>query len=100
MWRTSLYVRTGDPGTHNQLILKKKPINQLVGGVPLVARISRKTEVPSALTLRVEVKEPTEDEKHSGSDHPQIFNHINTAPLGARGGGIQNSSSQLTWRTI
>ena len=71
------------------------PINQLVGGVPLVARISRKTEVPSALTLRVEVKE-----KHSGSDHPQRFNHINTAPLGARGGGIQNSSSQLTWRTI
>ena len=78
----------------------KNPINQLVGGVPLVARISRKTEVPSALTLRVEVKEPTEDEKHSGSDHPQRFNHINTAPLGARGGGIQNSSSQLTWRTI
>ena len=99
MWRTSLCVRTGDPGTHNQLIYKKKK-NQLVGGVPLVARISRKTEVPSALTLRVEVKEPTEDEKHSGSDHPQRFNHINTAPLGARGGGIQNSSSQLTWRNI
>ena len=68
--------------------------------MPLVARISRKTEVPSALTLRVEVKEPTEDEKHSGSDHPQRFTHINTAPLEARGGGIQNSSSQHTWRTI
>ena len=24
----------------------------------------------------VEVKEPTEDEKHSGSDHPRRFNHI------------------------
>ena len=53
-------------------------IYQSVGGVSLVARISRKTEVPSALTLRVEVKEPTEDEKHSGSDHSQIFTHINT----------------------
>ena len=30
-----------------------------------------KTEVPSALTLRVEVKEPTDDVKHSGSDHRQ-----------------------------
>ena len=45
-----------------------------------MARISRKTEVPSALTLRVEVKEPTEDEKHSGSDHPQRFNHIILLP--------------------
>ena len=44
---------------HPQPINIKKTINQLVGGVPLVARISRKTEVPSALTLRVEVKEPT-----------------------------------------
>ena len=34
-----------------------------------MARISRKTEVPSTLTLRVEVKEPTDDAKHSGSDH-------------------------------
>ena len=57
--------------------------------MPLVARISRKTEVPSALTLRVEVKEPTEDEKHSGSDHPQRFNHINTAPLGATNQSIK-----------
>ena len=30
-----------------------------------------KTEVPSTLTLRVEVKEPTDDVKHSGSDHRQ-----------------------------
>ena len=36
-----------------------------------MARISRKTEVPSTLTLRVEVKEPTDDVKHSGSDHRQ-----------------------------
>ena len=36
-----------------------------------MARISRKTEVPSPLTLRVEVKEPTDDAKHSGSDHLQ-----------------------------
>ena len=34
-----------------------------------MARISRKAEVPSTLTLRVEVKEPTDDVKHSGSDH-------------------------------
>ena len=34
-----------------------------------MARISCKTEVPSTLTLRVEVKEPTDDSKHSGSDH-------------------------------
>ena len=39
--------------------------------MPLVARISRKTEVPSTLTLRVGVKEPTDDIKHSGSDHRQ-----------------------------
>ena len=88
MLRTSLCVRTGDPGTHNQLIYKKNN-KSIVGGVPLVTRISRKTEVPSALTLRVEVKEPTEDEKHSGSDHPKRFTHINAAPLGARGGCIQ-----------
>ena len=74
MWRTSLCVRTGDRGTHSQLI--HKTINQLVGGMPLVAHISRTTEEPSALTLRVEVKEPTEDEKHSGSDHPQQHNTI------------------------
>ena len=36
-----------------------------------MARISRKTEVPSTLPLRVEVKEPTDDVKHSGSDHRQ-----------------------------
>ena len=39
-----------------------------------MARISRKAEVPSlpsTLTLRVEVKEPTDDVKHSGSDHHQ-----------------------------
>ena len=36
-----------------------------------MARISRKAEVPSTLTLRVEVKEPTDDVKHSGSDHRQ-----------------------------
>ena len=41
-----------------------------LGGVLLVARISRTAEVPS-LTLRVEVKEPTDDVKHSGSDHRQ-----------------------------
>ena len=41
--------------------------------------------VPSTLTLRVEVKEPTEDEKHSGSDHPRRFNHISSG--GFRGGG-------------
>ena len=45
--------------------------------------------MPFILTLRVDVKELTEDEKHSGSDHPQRFTHINTAALGARGGGIQ-----------
>ena len=31
------------------------------------------TENPGTLTLRVQVKEPTEDEKHSGSDHPRRF---------------------------
>ena len=36
-----------------------------------MARISRKTEVPSTLTLRVEVKERTADVKHSGSYHRQ-----------------------------
>ena len=34
-----------------------------------MARISRKAEVPSTLILRVEVKERTDDVKHSGSDH-------------------------------
>ena len=68
MWRTSLCVRTCDPGTHNQLIYKNKKSILLA-------------------CLRVEAKEPTEDEKHSGSDHPQRFTHINTAPFGARGGG-------------
>ena len=49
-----------------------------------MARIPHKAEVPSTLTLRVEVKEPTEDEKHSmliefiekSSDHPRRFTHI------------------------
>ena len=36
-----------------------------------MARISRKTEVPAPLTLRVEVKEPTNNAQHSGSDHRQ-----------------------------
>ena len=36
-----------------------------------MARISRKAEVPSTLALRVEVKEPTDDVRHSGSDHRQ-----------------------------
>ena len=34
-----------------------------------MARISRKAEVPSTLILRVEVKERTDDVKHSGSDY-------------------------------
>ena len=34
-----------------------------------MARISRKAEVPSTLILRVEVKERTDDVKHSGSYH-------------------------------
>ena len=52
---------------------KKREINfsSPLEVVPLVARISRKTEVPSTLTLRVEVKEPTDDAKHFGSDHRQ-----------------------------
>ena len=33
-----------------------------------MARISRKAEVPSTLNVRVE---PTDDVKHSGSDHRQ-----------------------------
>ena len=41
-----------------------------------MARISRKTEVPSTRTLRAEVKEPTKDAKHSGSDHRQGFDFI------------------------
>ena len=36
-----------------------------------MARISHEAEVPSTLTLRVEVKEPTDDVKHSGSDLSQ-----------------------------
>ena len=36
-----------------------------------MVRISRETEVRSPLTLRVEVEEPTDDAKHSGSDHRQ-----------------------------
>ena len=38
-----------------------------------MARISRKNggAFTSTLTLRVEVKEPTDDVKHSGSDHRQ-----------------------------
>ena len=34
-----------------------------------MARISRKAEVPSTLILRVEVRERTDDVKHSASDH-------------------------------
>ena len=42
-----------------------------------MARISRKTEVPSTLTLRVEVKEPTVDEKTPGDPgiQNQLINH-------------------------
>ena len=65
----------------------------------LVARIPRKVEVPSTLTLRVEVKEPTEDEKHSGSDHPGRFNHISIL-LHSELEEEVNCSSQHTWRTI
>ena len=64
-----------------------------------MARISRKVEVPSTLTLRVEVKEPTEDEKHSGSDHPRRFNHISIL-LHSELGEEVNCSSQHTWRTV
>ena len=64
-----------------------------------MARISRKVEVPSTLTLRVEVKEPTEDEKHSGSDHPRRFSHISIL-LHSELGEEVNCSSQHTWRTI
>ena len=64
-----------------------------------MARIPRKTEVPSTLTLRVEVKEPTEDEKRSGSDHPRRFNHISIL-LHSELGEEVNCSSQHTWRTI
>ena len=65
----------------------------------LVARIPRKVEVPSTLTLRVEVKKPTEDEKHSGSDHPRRFNHISIL-LHSELEEEVNCSSQHTWRTI
>ena len=45
-----------------------------------MAHISGKVEVHSILTLRVEVKVPTEDANHSnghaGSDHPLRFTHI------------------------
>ena len=51
-------------------------------GVPLLARISRNAEVPSTLTI----KEPSEDEKHSGSDHLWRFTqYINTGPLWSSG---------------
>ena len=42
-----------------------------------------KTEVPSTLTLRVEVKERTDDVKHSGSDHRQVISApiFRTLPL-------------------
>ena len=42
-----------------------------------MAPISRKAEVPYTLTLSVEVKEPTDDVKHSGSDH----RHGSSAPI-------------------
>ena len=54
---------------------------------------------PSTLTLSVEVKEPTEDEKYSGSDHPRRFNHISIL-LHSELGEEVNCSSQHTWRTI
>ena len=53
-----------------------------------MARIPRKAEVPSTLTLSVEVKEPTEDEMtvaagYLWGDKPpwKIYPYINTAPL-------------------
>ena len=55
-----------------------------------MARIPRKVEVPSTLTLRVDVKV---------SDHPQIFNHISIL-LHSELGEEVNCSSQHTWRTI
>ena len=64
-----------------------------------MARIPRKAEVPSTLTLRVKVKETTEDEKHSGSDHPRRFTHISIL-LPSEQWEEVNCSSQHTWRTI
>ena len=70
------------------------------------ARIPRKVEVPSTLTLRVEVKEPTEDEKHSGSDHPWRFNHISIllhSELGEEvncsSRGAPSNTMCATWRS-
>ena len=56
----------------------------------------RKMEVPSTLTLRVEVKEPTEDRKHSGSDYPRRFTHISIL-LPSEHWQEVNCSSQHTW---
>ena len=49
--------------------------------------IPRKAEVPSTLTLRVDVKDPTEDEKHSGSDQILIL-------LPSELGGVNQSNSR------
>ena len=68
---STLATHASGPGSIPVAGGKKREINfsSPLEVVPLVDRISRKTEVPSTLTLRVEVKEPTDDAKHSGSDH-------------------------------
>ena len=59
----------GSESSNAEFILCPTPSQATLGGVLPVARISHKAEVPSTLTLRVEVKEPTDNIKHSCSGH-------------------------------